>query len=261
MSVPSGNVPQTGAPRGLGRADQGTGNGIGNARAAGSIENNAALSQRAQSMLPPGSNVSAAATGFRSEADFLTALHASHSMSVPFDDVKRKMTDGSGMSLDRSIHALRPDLDKNAVKQGVKDAKKMAKDDLRAAKGNNRGASALQESTTGAQLRINSALSARVTPLLPGGVTLDQASAGFRNTGQFVAALHVSHNLGIPFSELRARMIAGGESLGEAIHGTRPAMGRNEIEAAVRTAEESARNDLKADSSAAASANVPDRNL
>jgi hypothetical protein len=38
-------------------------------------------------------------------------------------------------------------------------------------------------------------------------MTLDRASAGFKNQGQFIAALHVSQNLNIPFSDLKAVML------------------------------------------------------
>ena len=38
-------------------------------------------------------------------------------------------------------------------------------------------------------------------------MTLDKASLGFKNQGQFIAALHVSQNLGIPFTELKSHMV------------------------------------------------------
>src|SRR5215475_14275853 len=40
--------------------------------------------------------------------------------------------------------------------------------------------------------------------LASSGMTLDKASSGFRNQGQFIAAVHVSQNLRIPFADLRA---------------------------------------------------------
>ena len=45
-----------------------------------------------------------------------------------------------------------------------------------------------------------------MTALLPTGMTLDQASLGFKNQGQFLAALHVSRNTGIPFADLKTAM-------------------------------------------------------
>jgi hypothetical protein len=43
----------------------------------------------------------------------------------------------------------------------------------------------------------NGKLAQKLTSLLPSGMTLEQASSGFKNLGQFVAALHVYHNLGL----------------------------------------------------------------
>ena len=43
--------------------------------------------------------------------------------------------------------------------------------------------------------------------MLPANMTLNTASAGFRNQGQFIAAVHASQNLGIPFADLRAAML------------------------------------------------------
>jgi hypothetical protein len=44
-------------------------------------------------------------------------------------------------------------------------------------------------------------------PLTGKTMTLDKASLGFKNQGQFIAALHVSQNLGIPFTELKSHMV------------------------------------------------------
>lgn len=52
----------------------------------------------------------------------------------------------------------------------------------------------------------NPKLEARLLTLLPPGSTIRDASYGFKNWGQFVAAAHVSNNLHIPFAELKARM-------------------------------------------------------
>ena len=56
-------------------------------------------------------------------------------------------------------------------------------------------------------------LNAKLTGMLPidpmtgRTMTLDKASLGFKNQGQFIAALHVSQNLGIPFTELKSHMV------------------------------------------------------
>jgi hypothetical protein len=43
-------------------------------------------------------------------------------------------------------------------------------------------------------------------PNLPPGTTIQDLSAGFKNWGQFVAAVHVSNNLGIDFTQLKTAM-------------------------------------------------------
>jgi hypothetical protein len=68
---------------------------------------------------------------------------------------------------------------------------------------------------------VHPPLARHVQPLLP-GLDLNVASQGFRNLGQFVAAAHVSNNLGIPFTELKTRMVTQNRSLGQAIQELRP---------------------------------------
>jgi hypothetical protein len=71
--------------------------------------------------------------------------------------------------------------------------------------------------------------------------TLQTDAKGFKNLGQFVAAVHVSHNLNIPFDQLKAK-VTGGESLGDAIHDLKPDMNaKNEV----KRAQQEAKEDLK----------------
>src|SRR4029078_4867745 len=66
-------------------------------------------------------------------------------------------------------------------------------------------------------------LAAKLTPLLPKGMTLETAANGFRNQGQFIAALHVSKKLGLPFASLKTEMTGADRlSLGKAIQKLRP---------------------------------------
>ena len=58
---------------------------------------------------------------------------------------------------------------------------------------------------------------ARLTGMLPEGMTLDQATTGFRNQGQFIAALNASRNQGVPFADLQQAMTVDGLSLGQAV--------------------------------------------
>src|SRR5215471_4398886 len=72
-------------------------------------------------------------------------------------------------------------------------------------------------------LEDNTKLASKLQSLLPTGTNLQQAAQGFKNLGQFVAAVHVSHNLGIPFDQLKAKMMGPPkESLGKAIQALRP---------------------------------------
>jgi hypothetical protein len=94
------------------------------------------------------------------------------------------------------------------------------------------------------RIASNPALVARLQPLVPSGMTLAGAAAGFNNQKQFIAVLHVSRNLNIPFAQLKAEMTGSEhDSLGQAIHDLRPAAN---VKAAVKTAQQQARADLKA---------------
>jgi hypothetical protein len=77
--------------------------------------------------------------------------------------------------------------------------------------------------TVDQKLDRNPKLSTKLQSLLPAGTDLKTAAAGFKNFGQFVAAVHVSHNLGIPFDQLKAKMTGdNAESLGKAIKELKP---------------------------------------
>ena len=72
------------------------------------------------------------------------------------------------------------------------------------------------------KLQKNTNLASKLQSRLPPGTNLTLAASGFRNLGQFVAAVNVSNNLGIPFAELKTRMVDQGMSLGQAIQDARP---------------------------------------
>ena len=72
------------------------------------------------------------------------------------------------------------------------------------------------------KLKKNTNLASKLTTRLPAGTDLMAASAGFRNLGQFVAAVNVSSNLGIPFDQLKTKMVTDGKSLGQAIQVLKP---------------------------------------
>jgi len=81
------------------------------------------------------------------------------------------------------------------------------------------------------KLRDNKNLATKVESRLPKGTDLMAASAGFKNLGQFIAAVNVSNNLGISFDELKAKMVTNNMSLGQAIQAVRPLTASPTIEA------------------------------
>ena len=115
----------------------------------------------------------------------------------------------------------------------------------KAPKASTHGPSAHPTGTAGApltpvqqKLLRNTNLATKVQSQLPAGMTVQDASLGFRNLGQFVAAVNVSNNLGIPFAELKSRMTgANPMSLGQAIHTLRPTV---DAKAESRTAQRQA---------------------
>lgn len=116
-------------------------------------------------------------------------------------------------------------------------------------------------------LTQNTKLSSNLAALLPTGTNLQLAAQGFKNLGQFVAAVHVAHNLGIPFACLKADMTdtpppapTGGATgvtcpdgtgtgpkalnLGASIQGLKPAMTKSDVKNATKTATHQAHVDI-----------------
>jgi hypothetical protein len=97
-------------------------------------------------------------------------------------------------------------------------------------------------SAIGDKLQDNTKLAAKLQSLLPTGTNLTTASSGFKNLGQFVAAVHVANNLDITFTDLKNQMMGPPkESLGKAIHTLRPDV---DSKSAVNTANKQAKQDL-----------------
>jgi hypothetical protein len=76
---------------------------------------------------------------------------------------------------------------------------------------------ALPSSKAQEKLASNAKLRAKMQSRLPRGVDVMSAAGGFKNLGQFVAAVNVSRNLGIEFNTLKRWMVGQGYSLGQAI--------------------------------------------
>jgi hypothetical protein len=92
-----------------------------------------------------------------------------------------------------------------------------------------------------ATLPKNPRLVERLRGLLPPNTEMNLAATGFRNQGQFVAAVHVSNNLGLNFADVKTRMVTNGMSLGQAIHDLR---GNVDSETAANVAIRQAQQDL-----------------
>lgn len=90
-------------------------------------------------------------------------------------------------------------------------------------------------------IQSNPALMSKVQAMLPPRMSMDEAAAGFKTQGQFIAALEASNNLKIPFDQLHTRMTGSNSvSLGAAIKQARPEMDEKSISAQVKTAEKAA---------------------
>ena len=89
-----------------------------------------------------------------------------------------------------------------------------------------------------ARIESNPKLATRVQAMLPAGMSITGASAGFKNQGQFIAALHASQNLNIPFDQLKAKMTGSNAmSLGAAIKAAKPEMSENQAKEDAKKAE------------------------
>ena len=101
-----------------------------------------------------------------------------------------------------------------------------------------------------ARIQRNPELSEKLQTLLPKtgpNSSLAGAAMGFRNEGQFIAALHVSKNLGIPFDQLKAKMMSGDPpmKLGQAIHALKPNVTEKDADNEADKAEKEARADVR----------------
>lgn len=71
-------------------------------------------------------------------------------------------------------------------------------------------------------LQRNAVLRETVRVRLPQGTDLITAAGGFRRLELFVATVSASNSLGIPFFELKRRIVNDGMTLGQAIQDIRP---------------------------------------
>jgi hypothetical protein len=92
------------------------------------------------------------------------------------------------------------------------------------------------------RIESNPELRTRLTGMLPAGTNLQTASAGFKNQGQFIAALNVSKNLNIPFADLKSRMTGSNAMpLGKAIQELKPELPESQARKEAERAEKEAK--------------------
>ena len=102
------------------------------------LAKNTQLASHLQGLFPPGTDLQAAASGFKHLGPFVAAAHVSKNLEIPFDQLKAKLTGipatspnstGSApVSLGKAIQELRPQVD---AKSEVKRAEVQAKEDVK----------------------------------------------------------------------------------------------------------------------------------
>src|SRR5947208_17195698 len=87
-------------------------------------------STRLAAIVPSGMSAQEACTGFRSVEECAATLHASQNLSIPFADLKSRVTGGA--KLGAAIHQLKPNAN---VKAQVRKAEEQARSDTRSPQG------------------------------------------------------------------------------------------------------------------------------
>lgn len=235
LSSPAGNANPTHGNHADGNQGANAGRGFGNsADVSVRVAQNSGLSTQLQPLLPAGTTLTGAAAGFRNEGQFVAALHVAHNLNIPFDQLKAKITGSDPVSLGKAVQELRPNLDDKAVKSNTKLADRQAERDLEQSE------SAGKPDRIATRIASNNTLASRLQALLPTGVTLQSAAAGFKNEGQFIATLEGAKTLNLSFADLKDRVTAG-QSLGQAIHALRPNLTEEASDNAAIQAEEQAK--------------------
>jgi len=97
------------------------------------LSKNPTLSARIQTLLPPGISLQAAAAGFRDEAEFITALHVSRNLNIPFNELKADLMGPKHHTLTGALHDLRPELRTSGINRQMKRATQQARTDFQQA--------------------------------------------------------------------------------------------------------------------------------
>ncbi|HUH64586.1 MAG TPA: hypothetical protein VLZ50_16380 [Terracidiphilus sp.] len=94
------------------------------------LADNPSLASRIQLLLPPGSSLEAAASGFNDETQFVAALHVSRNLNLPFNELKADLRRSKYSSLTQALQDLRPELRTRGIDSQIKKAERQAKADL-----------------------------------------------------------------------------------------------------------------------------------
>jgi hypothetical protein len=105
--------------------------------------------------------------------------------------------------------------------------------------------SARPRNEVAAKLSADTKLASKLQGMLPAGMNVNDAANGFKNFGQFVAAVHLSKNQNIPFDQLKGAMVTNKKSLSEAAHDLKPELSTEAAKNEAKKAEEQAREDQK----------------
>ncbi|MGH7744943.1 MAG: hypothetical protein ACREQ5_09085 [Candidatus Dormibacteria bacterium] len=99
----------------------------------------------------------------------------------------------------------------------------------------------------------NPNLTAKLQAMLPADLTAMDAVKGYNNLHNFAAALHASHDLNLPFAQLKCTELGGkycvpetktkGMNLGKTIQALKPDMAKADVKGAEKQADKEAKND------------------
>ncbi len=98
-------------------------------KVANGFDRNPYLASVVKPLVPPRSTLTQTAMGFKNQRQFITVLHLSRNLVIPFDQIKIRVTGDHRMSLGDSLRDIRPSLGKSMAKDEVKKAEQQAKDD------------------------------------------------------------------------------------------------------------------------------------
>ena len=92
------------------------------------IDRKPRLALKLQTMLPAGTSLKQSASGFKNERGFISAVHVSNNLRIPFNQLKAKVTGNRAVSMEAALHELRPSLSKARAKAEVEKGERQARE-------------------------------------------------------------------------------------------------------------------------------------